>query len=422
MPRLTRAGPKVAFALIAVSLIGCEEQNTYVEPPPPKVTIAQPLVQDVVDYVEFTGTTVASAQVEVPARVSGILQSVHFEPGTEVTEGELLMEIDPDVYEADVQVAKAELASAEARLSESKKTLERAETLAKKGNVSQAKLDEAEADSRAAAADVLVRQAKLRQAEINLEYTHVTAPISGRVGRNLVDPGNLVGDGEATILTEVTDYDPMFIYFNLNERDLLRIMDMYRARLEAKGIDPNKDPAADADLILEAGLANEEGFPHEGVMDFAESGVDAETGTLQLRGRFKNTGRPPKLLPGLFVRIRMPINERSDLPLVSERAIGSDQSGLYLLVVDGDNKVDKRNIEIGQRIDALTVVEKGLEGGEWVIVNGLQRARPGGPVDPEKVEMASFRISATQEAAKSQPEAAEPSAEGGEDPGAAETQ
>jgi RND family efflux transporter MFP subunit len=400
MPAIKGIKPAVLFLLLGPLLAGCEEKNTYREPPPPKVTIAQPMKQDVVDYLEFTGTTVASAQVEVPARVSGLLQQMHFEPGTQVTEGDLLFEIDPVIYEADLQVAQAELASAEARQAETGKTLERATILAQKGNVSKAKLDEAKADAQAAAAEVLIRQAKLHQAQINLDYTQVKAPISGRVGRNRVDLGNLVGDGEATILTEVTAVDPIYAYFNLNERDLLRLMEMYRARLEEKGIDPSKDPAAEADLRLEIGLANESGYPHWGVLDFAESGLDPETGTLQIRGRFDNPGPPHEVLPGLFVRVRFPIAERSGLPLVSERAIGSDQSGQYLLVVNSDNQVEKRAITPGQLIESLVVVEEGLKGDEWVIVNGLQRARPGGAVDPDKVDMASLKVTATRAAAQ----------------------
>lgn len=388
------------LSIVALFLVACEEQNAYVEPPPPKVTISQPLVQDVTDYLEFTGTAAASAQVEVPARVSGVLREMLFQPGTRVAEGDLLFVIDPVVYEADLQVARAELASAEAQELESLKALKRAQTLIKRGNVSQAKLDEVEANNRTASAEVQIRQAKLMQAQINLDYTQVKAPISGRVGRNRVDPGNLVGDGEATILTEVTDYDPMYVYFSINERDLLRVIEKFRRRVKERDIDPSVEPAAKAEMALFIGLASESGYPHEGVLDFAESGVDTETGTLQLRGAFANSELPPRLFPGLFVRIRLPIVERSDIPLVSDRAIGIDQSGTYLLVVTGENQVEKRAVVLGQLIENMRVIEKGLKNDEWVIVNGMQRARPGGKVDPEKVDMASLKLSATQSAAE----------------------
>lgn len=388
------------LSIVALFLVACEEQNAYVEPPPPKVTISQPLVQDVTDYLEFTGTAAASAQVEVPARVSGVLREMLFQPGTRVAEGDLLFVIDPVVYEADLQVARAELASAEAQELESLKALKRAQTLIKRGNVSQAKLDEVEANNRTASAEVQIRQAKLMQAQINLDYTQVKAPISGRVGRNRVDPGNLVGDGEATILTEVTDYDPMYVYFSINERDLLRVIEKFRRRVKERDIDPSVEPAAKAEMALFIGLASESGYPHEGVLDFAESGVDTETGTLQLRGAFANSELPPRLFPGLFVRVRLPIVKRSDIPLVSDRAIGIDQSGTYLLVVTGENQVEKRAVVLGQLIENMRVIEKGLKNDEWVIVNGMQRARPGGKVDPEKVDMASLKLSATQSAAE----------------------
>ncbi len=392
--------PLAGLSLLALLLAACEEQNTYVEPPPPKVTISQPLVQEVTDYLEFTGTAEASAQVEVPARVPGVLQEMLFQPGTRVAEGDLLFVIDPVVYEADLRVAKAELASAEARKLARSKALERGQTLIKQNAISQAKLDEAEADNRAASAEVQIRQAKLKQAQIKLDYTQVKAPISGRVGRNRVDPGNLVGDGEATILTEVTDYDPMYVYFTLNERDLLRVLEKYRSRVEEKGIDARREPAAKAEMALFIGLANETGYPHEGVLDFAESGVDTETGTLQLRGVFANSETPARLFPGLFVRVRLPSVERSNIPLVSERAIGVDQGGTYLLVVTGENQVEKRAVVLGQLIENMRVIEDGLKNDEWVIVNGMQRARPGGKVDPEKVDMASLKVSGTQSAAE----------------------
>jgi len=399
-PVVDKINSLFGLSIVALFLVACEEQNTYVEPPPPKVTISQPLVQDVTDYLEFTGTAAASAQVEVPARVPGVLREMLFQPGTRVAEGDLLFVIDPVVYEADLQVAKAELASAEAQKLESSKTLKRAQTLIKRGNVSQAKLDEVEADDRTANAEVQIRQAKLMQAQINLDYTQVKAPISGRVGRNRVDPGNLVGDGEATILTEVTDYDPMYVYFTINERDLLRVIEKFRRRVKEKGIDASTEPAAKAEMALFIGLANESGYPHEGVLDFAESGVDTDTGTLQLRGAFANSEVPPRLFPGLFVRVRLPIVERSDIPLVSERAIGIDQSGSYLMVVTGENQVQKRAVVLGQLIENMRVIEDGLKHDEWVIVNGMQRARPGGKVDPEKVDMASLKLSGSQSAAE----------------------
>jgi RND family efflux transporter MFP subunit len=383
-----------AGLMLASLLAACEEQNAYVEPPPPKVTVARPLIQSVTDYLELTGTTSASAQVEIRARVPGVLQSMFFEPGVYVVQGELLFAINPEEYEADLKAAEAELVRAEALRVETGKTLERAQTLRKKGHLPEAKLDEAEAEARGADAEVLIRQAALNRAQINLGYTEVRAPLSGRVGRNLVDLGNLVGEGEATVLTEITVLDPMYVYFNLSELDLLKVVESYRARVREKGMDTRTESASKAGFEVFLGLSDEEGFPRKGILDFAESGLDPETGTLQLRGTFENAMRPPELYPGLFGRVRLPIAERSDMPLVSERAIGSDQSGHFLLVVNQENVVEKHNVELGQLVDGLRVIESGLRPEDRVVVNGIQRARPGGKVDPEQTEMKTLTATA----------------------------
>ena len=404
-----------ALALLAVvALAGCEEANTYVEPPPPKVSVAQPLVEDIIDYLEMTGTTVASARVDVRARVSGELQSMHFQPGTEVEAGDLLFVIDPREYEAELEAARAELAAAEAQVRRAGIESQRAKNLYKKKAGSEADVVRWRGDLEVAGAEVKRAQATLDQAQLDLNYTEVVAPISGRVGRNRVDVGNFVGSGDATVLTEITEFNPMYAYFNLNERDLLRLHSAYRKRVEERGLDPRVDPDRKADIKVFLGLANEEGYPHEGIADFSESGLDANTGTLQLRGVFDNPGPVTKILPGLFGRIRMPVALRADAPLVSERAIGADQSGRFVLVVNGDNVVEKRNIVQGQLDDGMRVIEDGVEPGEWVVVNGLQRARPGAKVEPEQIDMASLRVSAMGGAARDaeKPAAKEPAQAG----------
>jgi RND family efflux transporter MFP subunit len=394
------AGFPPAIALLSVlTLSGCEEPNTYVEPPPPKVSVAQPLVQDVVDYLEMTGSTVASEQVEVRARVPGVLQSMHFQPGTEVETGDLLFVIDPREYQAALEAAKAELSAAEAQVRRAEIEYRRARNLFDKKAGSEADVVRWRGELEVARAEVERARASLDRAQLDLEYTQVTAPISGRVGRNRIDVGNLVGEGAATVLTEITNSDPMYVYFNLNERDFLRLLTAYRERIKEKGLDPAVDADAQAELVVLMGLANEEGYPHVGVGDYAESGLDPSTGTLQLRGVFENAGSPPPISPGLFARVRMPVAKRSDMPLVSERAIGSDQSGRFLLVVNNENLVEKRNIRQGQLTDGMRVIEEGLDPEEWVIVNGLQRARPGGKVAPEQTDMAKLAVSAMRVAA-----------------------
>ena len=390
--------PRAAlFAVPIFVLASCGEENTFVPPPPPKVTVAEPLTQEVTDYLEFTGTTEATAYVEVPARVPGVLQEMRFEVGSAVEAGESLFVIDPEEYAAQVAVEEAALAQAKARKVENDKTLARAQALITRGNISQAKVDEAEANALSADADVKAAEAKLLQAQINLGYTDVTAPIGGRVGRNLVDVGNLVGEGEATILTDITTYDPMYVYFNLNERDLLQVMARFRKEMADSGENPDEPGEVRETLPLELGLANENGFPHIGETDFAESRVDPATGTLQIRGVFENPGRQPKLIPGLFARVRMPIGKRDNLPLVSERAIGADQSGQFVLVVNSENEVEKRNVELGALVDGLRVIEVGVQASDRVVVNGMQRARPGATVEPEATDMASLKTSVLKE-------------------------
>jgi len=394
---------RVSGFVFALLLAGCES-NVYVEPPPPKVTTAQPLIQDITDYLEFTGTLDASEQAEVVARVSGVLQSMLFEPGTPVTEGDLLFLIEPEEYQADLQAAQAELAAGESNYDRASIEYGRAQKLFKQKAGAESDVVKWRVEREIASAEILRAQAKIARAELNVGYTQVTAPFTGRVGRNLVDLGNLVGEGEATVLTEVTLYDPIYAYFNLNERDLLRVMTAIRENAEAEGLNP--DDIDEVEIPLYLGLANEEGYPHEGRYEYADSAVDPETGTLQLRGTFENSQKPPRLLPGLFVRIRLPEGERPDMPLVSERAIGNDQRGIYLMVVNAENVVERRSVKTGQRIDGLIVIEDGLQKDDRVVVKGVQRARPGRKVDPEAVDMADLTTSALRKVAEEAEQAA----------------
>ena len=396
--------------LIVWMFAACDQRNEYIEPPPPKVTVAKPLQQEVTDYLEFTGTTHAFEMVEVRARVAGFLQNMHFTPGTKVEKGDLLFEIDPREYEAELNAANAELSSAEAQHKRARIEFERAEKLFKQKAGAETDVVKWRGQRDVAKAAVLRAKAKVEQAQLDLDYTKVTAPISGRVSRNLVDVGNLVGEGEPTLLTTVTVYDPMYVYFNLNENDLLRVQARYRQRIEEKGLDPEKDPDIRAEFKLFLGLANEEGYPHEGMADFAESGLDPGTGTLQLRGVFPNPGPAFVLLPGLFTRLRLPIEKREGALLVSERAIGSDQGGRYLLAVNKENVVEKRPIRMGQLIDGLRVIDEGLRPDDAIVVNGLQRARPGAKVDPEQTEMTSLMASALKAAAEAGQGKAKPAA------------
>ena len=403
MPRILcwKTWARSAVILLTVWMTaGCGKGNEYVEPPPPKVTAAQPLEQEVTDYLEFTGTTHAFEEAEVRARVSGFLQSMHFTAGTMVEKGDLLFVIDPREYQAGLNAAKAEVESGKAQLQRAEIELDRAQRLFEQKAGAEAEVVKWRGERGVAAASVAHAEARLERARLDLSYTKVTAPLSGRVSRNFVDLGNLVGEGEPTLLTTVTRFDPMYVYFNLNERDLLTVLAMYREKVKEENVDPSTQSVAKADIPLFLGLATEEGYPHQGTYDFGETSVDPGTGTLQLRGVFPNPGPAPVLLPGLFTRLRMPIDKRANALLVTERAIGADQSGRYLLAVNSENVVEKRLIRMGQLVDGLIVIDEGLRPGEWVVVNGLQRARPGAKVDPERIDMATLKASALRAAAE----------------------
>jgi len=383
----------MAFAVIVLS--ACKSQrNEYAEPPPQAVTVATPIVQEVINYLESTGTTRAVEEVEIRARVSGFLQSMHFTPGTSVQKGDLLFVIDPREYQAELEAAKAELGSAYAQVKRATTEFKRAKRLFDQRAGAEKDVVKWRGERDIARAAVARAKATVNRAQLDLGYTKVTAPLSGRISRNLVDIGNLVGENEPTLLATVTDYDPMYVYFNINERDLLRVMAMYRQRVKDKDYNPAEESDIKAEIPLFMALTNEDGYPHEGVADYSESRVDPGTGTLQLRGIFENPGATPVLLPGLFTRLRMPVSKQPNALMVAERAIGADQSGSYVLAVTSDNVVEKRLIRIGQLVDGLRVIEEGLQPEESVVVKGILKARPGARVDPKTIEMATLTASA----------------------------
>jgi RND family efflux transporter MFP subunit len=369
---------KTSLGLLAAFAIGCGDANEFVAPPPPKVTVRQPVQRPVTEYLEFTGTTDAVAEIEIRARVKGFLLSDHFAEGDTVEKGALLYVIDPSEYEAQVDraqgrvaVTRAALALAEARL----KRLERAlETRA----VSEIEVLEGRAERDEAAAQLAAARAELKTAQLELSYTEIRAPIAGRVGRDRVDVGNLVGAGESTLLTTMVQYDPMYAYFDLNEREVLALLDQTTERRTGEDRERRL-----AEIRIEIGRANDEGYPHVGQMSYADQGVDPGTGTFLIRGVFPNP-EPFHLVPGLFVRGRTPARERQDALLVSERALGADQSGRYVLVVDEEGTVHHRPVVAGSSVDGMRVIESGLQPHDWVIVDGLLRARPGAKVDPQR--------------------------------------
>lgn len=365
---------------ISILLLGCVcgcGSNEYAPPPPPAVTAERPVVRDVTRFVDYTGTTRAVESVEVRARVKGYLQSMHFQPGDFVEKGDLLFVIDPEPFEVALEAANSELAISQAQFDLSQTRFERSRQMYERKATNELQFLQARAERDKAAAAVAASESAVHAAQLDYDYAHVKAPIAGRVGRHLVDLGNLVGAGDATRLTEMVRYSPIYVYFHVSERDLLALQADGRKRRRERGTDFEDRERA----RVYVALADEEDYPHEGKIDFTALQIDPDTGTLEVRGILQNEGELDEIIaPGAFVRVRVPIGEQQDALLVSERALGADQSGRFLLVVNDEDVVEQRQVEVGSRIDDLRVIEKGLRAEDWVIVNGLQRARPGARV------------------------------------------
>jgi RND family efflux transporter MFP subunit len=358
----------VTLLLTAGLLAGCE-QVAPAAPPPPEVTVARPVQRDVVRYSDFTGTLAAIESVEVRARVEGFLQSIDFTVSADVKKGDRLFTIDPAPFQAALDAAEAELAASRATLQQAQWDLERFENLAQRQATTPKELQDARTTVAMADAAVKSAQARVDRAQLDLGYTDIRSPIDGRVGRNLVDVGNLVGAQERTLLTTVVKMDEVYAYFRVPERLLLE-------SLAERSADDRRTP----DVPFLVGLANEDGFPHEGRLEYIDNTVDEATGTLTVRGIVPNDSN--LLFPGAFVRVRIPGRTLEGAVLVSERAIGTDLGGKYVLVVVGDNIVEHRRVALGQLHDGMRVILDGLVPDEQYIIKGLQRARPGLPVTP----------------------------------------
>jgi membrane fusion protein, multidrug efflux system len=382
-PVASRAGQCAAavwlasIAMAVLLLAGCKEQNEYKAPPPPKVTVAKPVQGAVTDYLEFTGNTQAIYTVQLRARVEGYLDSLHFQDGADVKKGDLLFSIQPDQYQAQLQQALAEVQTQQAALDHAETELKRYSRLYEQKAAAATDVDNWRFQRDSAKAALMNAQAQVDLAKLNLSYTRVTAPFSGRMGRRLVDPGNLVGaGGQETTLAEINQIDPIYAYFTISEIELLRVRKLQQ---EAGGGDYRTRP-----VPVYASLANEQNYPHEGRIDFAAITVDPSTGTLLLRAVFPNADRA--ILPGLFVRLRVPVGRETNAILIPEVALGLDQIGRYVLVVNDKNVVERRAVKLGQAFDTMRVIDDGLKGDERVVVNGLLRAIPGREVSPEVQE------------------------------------
>jgi len=378
---LFRWTPAMAALIAAlVFAAGCDQkENKFVPPPPPPVTVSRPAQQPVTDYLYLTGNTQAVDQVQLDARIEGFLTSIHFKDGDYVKKGDLLFLIEPDIYKAKVQQAEGQLAAAQAQLLRASQEYDRQLSLLKQNATAKSEVEKWKAERDAAEANIVEAKAGLELSRINLGYTRVAAPFDGRMDRHLVTPGNLVGAGKPTALANITRMDPIYAYFTLNERDLMRLM----GRASEKGQTPYKERA----LPVFAGITGEEGYLLEGRFDFASTGLDPNTGTILLRAVFNNHPSPSgmhNLVPGMFLRLRVPIDVREKALLVSERALGVDQGGRYLLVVNDKDIVEQRPVKVGAVVNGMRVIEEGLKADDWVVVSGIQRARPGAKVTPVK--------------------------------------
>ncbi|KIX15254.1 efflux RND transporter periplasmic adaptor subunit [Dethiosulfatarculus sandiegensis] len=361
---------------IGLLLVGCKgQENKYQAPPPPTVTVSEPAQRTVKVWAEYTGNTVALESVDIRARVEGYLEKIAFEPSAKVSRGQLLFKIDPKPFQAKVNQAKADLATAKAELSLAEATLTRKARAFKAKAVSEVEVIQAKAEKAKAEASIQAAEAAVEAAQIDLGYTSINSPIDGRISRSLVDVGNLVGAGETTKLSNIVKIDPIYAYFNVSEQDILYYQRMAREN-------KNRQQTAEERGTIFLATAESDEFSYRGSIDYIDNQVDAATGTIQVRAVFPNS--EGRLVPGYFVRLRLAIETRGNAVLVPDVALGTDQRGKYLYVVDDKNQVEYRSVEVGAlEPDGLRLIDKGLKPKEKVVVNGLLRVRPGIKVNPQ---------------------------------------
>jgi RND family efflux transporter MFP subunit len=360
----------VAFAFVGLS--ACE-QNSFVAPPPPKVDVAPPVQRAITRYLDATGNTASIRSVDLVARVQGFLQAINYQDGSFVKQGTTLFTIEPETYKLKLDQAKAAEVGAKATLDQAEADFKRQSDLVQRQAVSQATLDTSTATRDNARASLQQAQINTRIAEINYGYTNVVAPFDGIVSNHLVSVGELVGVASPTQLATIVQLDPIYVNFNVSEQDVQRVRDEARRRgLTTTDI---------KQLPVEVGLQTETGYPHEGRLDYVAPTVNQSTGTLPVRGLIPNPDRV--LLPGFYVRVRVPFDKQDNALLVPDTSIGSDQAGRYVLVVNADNVVEQRKVLTGPLDNGLRVVESGLKPDDRVVTAGLLRAIPGQKVDPQ---------------------------------------
>lgn len=386
-PAAWRAAAARLLLAVAPALAGgCKEEgNAYAPPAPPEVIVAPPVERDVTTYLTYTGTIEASETVELRARVQGFLEKVNFTPGQRVRKGDLLFVIDKRQFNAEVDQAKANIRSLEAALKGAENDAKMARELAdqKAGPEIDAVIKAAKRDS--IEAEIARANAQLVEATLNLEYCDVTAPIDGRITRNLVDPGNLVGRGEPTLLAHIVQATPAYVPVDVSESDVLAV----RRELERAGELGRNEPGQIGPRQwrpCELALADQTEFATQGRVDYVEPRINTDTGTLRVRTRFENADEG--LIAGYFARVRFPMSSQKAM-LVPEAALLADQQGRYAVVVGAEDKVEVRRVRIGALDGTMRVIEEGLSPTDRVIVLGVLKARPGSKVTPKAQELAA---------------------------------
>jgi RND family efflux transporter MFP subunit len=378
----------VALVVPLLVFAGCGRAAKPSAPPPPKVSVVVPRAQEIVEWDQYTGRLQAIESVEVRPRVSGYLESIHFSDGAMVKKGDLLFVIDPRPYEAVLKQARAEVDLSQARLDLAREDLARGKKLLLSRAISQEEVDTRAAAVRQAEASIAGGNAAVDAAALDVEFTHVVAPVTGRAGRHLVSEGNLIAGGatNATLLTTIVSLDPIHCYFDADERAYLKYV-----RLDASGERPSSRTVRNP---VQIALADEDGFPHSGYMDFVDNQLDPNTGTIIGRAVVEN----PQLIlsPGLFVRVRLLGSGRYQALLVPDEAVIADQADKVVWVIGADSHAQYRRVTTGPLQDGLRIIRSGIAANERVAVSGIQRIRPGIEVDATEVGIAPAATAAEQ--------------------------
>jgi RND family efflux transporter MFP subunit len=351
--------------------------------PPPPVSVSRPVLREVVDFDDYEGRIKAAKTVEVRARVRGHIVKIHFKAGAIVKKNDLLYEIDPRPAKADLSAAKAQESAAEAALQFARAEYNRARMLLAKQATSREDVESWIAKEAISKADLLKAKAAVERAQLDLNYTSITAEMDGRISRTQVDEGNLVnaGGGE-TLLTTLVSIEPMYVYFDVDERSMIRYEKQSRKDAKANGPQP---PIEELHIPVYVALEGERDYPHKGEIDYADNRINPSTGTIEVRGVLSNAERI--FDDGMRARVRVPIGDPRKVVMIAERAVANDQKNKFVYVVDEQDTVQRRDVELGRVINGLQVIESGLKPDEWVIVNGIQRVREGMKVQLNRIPM-----------------------------------